>query len=78
VEAGALFELKVDGVGNWKLVKAKVLFGKAAEKEQGWRAAHHAWSSDILFEDEDENDRFRSTTTCHQSPFTGSQGAASI
>jgi hypothetical protein len=36
VEAGALFELKVDGEGNWKLVKAKVLFGKAAEKEQGW------------------------------------------
>jgi hypothetical protein len=35
-EAGALFELKVDGEGNWKLVKAKVLFGKAAEKEQGW------------------------------------------
>jgi hypothetical protein len=36
VEAGAQFELKVDGEGNWKLVKAKVLFGKAAEKEQGW------------------------------------------
>jgi len=36
VEAGALFELKIDGEGNWKLVKAKVLFGKAAQKEQGW------------------------------------------
>lgn len=36
VEAGVLFELKVDGEGNWKLVKAEVLFGKTAEKEQGW------------------------------------------
>ena len=36
VEAGALFELKVDPEGNWKLLKTKVLFGKAAEKEQGW------------------------------------------
>jgi hypothetical protein len=36
VKAGALFELKVDEEGNWKLVKTKVLFGKAAEKEQGW------------------------------------------
>jgi hypothetical protein len=31
---GALFELKVDSEGNWKLVKAKVLSGKAAEKQQ--------------------------------------------
>jgi hypothetical protein len=36
VKAGALFELKIDGEGNWKLVNAKMLFGKAAEKEQGW------------------------------------------
>jgi hypothetical protein len=36
VEAGALFELKVDEEGNWKLVKTKVLFGKAAKREQGW------------------------------------------
>ena len=35
-ETGALVELKVNGEENWKLVKAKVLFGKAAEKEQGW------------------------------------------
>jgi hypothetical protein len=33
-DAGALFELKVDAKGNWKLVKAKVLSGKAAEKQQ--------------------------------------------
>jgi hypothetical protein len=33
-EAGALFELKVDAKGNWKLVKTKVLSGKAAEKQQ--------------------------------------------
>jgi len=33
---GALFEVKVDAVENWKPVKTKVLFGKAAEKEQGW------------------------------------------
>jgi hypothetical protein len=31
---GALAELKVDGKGNWKLVTAKVLSGKAAEKQQ--------------------------------------------
>jgi hypothetical protein len=31
---GALAELKVDGKGNWKLVTAKVLTGKAAEKQQ--------------------------------------------
>ena len=31
---GALAELKVDGKGNWKLVKAQVLSGKAAEKQQ--------------------------------------------
>jgi len=31
---GALAELKVDGKGNWKLVKAKVLSGKVAEKQQ--------------------------------------------
>lgn len=31
---GALVELKVDREGNWKLVKAKVLSGKAAEKQQ--------------------------------------------
>lgn len=33
-DTGALFELKVDAKGNWKLVKAKVLSGKAAEKQQ--------------------------------------------
>jgi hypothetical protein len=33
-KAGALFELKIDPQGNWKLVKAKVLSGKAAEKQQ--------------------------------------------
>ena len=31
---GALAELRVDRVGNWKLVTAKVLSGTAAEKEQ--------------------------------------------
>ena len=31
---GILAELKVDGKGNWKLVTAKVLSGKAAEKQQ--------------------------------------------
>jgi hypothetical protein len=31
---GALAELKVDGKGNWTLVTAKVLSGKAAEKQQ--------------------------------------------
>jgi hypothetical protein len=31
---GVLAELKVDGKGNWKLVTAKVLSGKAAEKQQ--------------------------------------------
>jgi len=31
---GALAELKVDAKGNWKLVTAKVLSGKAAEKQQ--------------------------------------------
>ena len=31
---GALAELKVDGKGNWKLVTAQVLSGKAAEKQQ--------------------------------------------
>jgi hypothetical protein len=31
---GALAELKVDGKGNWKLVTANVLSGKAAEKQQ--------------------------------------------
>jgi hypothetical protein len=33
-DAGALCALKVDAKGNWKLVKAKVLSGKAAEKQQ--------------------------------------------
>jgi hypothetical protein len=33
-QTGALFELKIDSKGNWKLVKAKVLSGKAAEKQQ--------------------------------------------
>ncbi len=33
-KAGALFELKINPQGNWKLVKAKVLSGKAAEKQQ--------------------------------------------
>jgi hypothetical protein len=32
--AGAWFELKIDPEGNWKLVKAKVVSGKAAEKQQ--------------------------------------------
>jgi hypothetical protein len=36
VEVGAQFELKVNPEGNWRLLKTKVLFGKAAEKEQGW------------------------------------------
>ena len=31
---GALFDLKVDSGGNWKLMKAKVLSGKEAEKQQ--------------------------------------------
>jgi hypothetical protein len=31
---GALIELQVDREGNWKLVTAKVLSGKAAEKQQ--------------------------------------------
>lgn len=31
---GALAELKVDEKGNWKLVTAKLLSGKAAEKQQ--------------------------------------------
>jgi hypothetical protein len=31
---GVLAELKVDGKGNWKLVTAKVLSGKAAAKQQ--------------------------------------------
>jgi hypothetical protein len=31
---GALVELKIDGEGNWKLVKSNVLSGKAAEKQQ--------------------------------------------
>jgi hypothetical protein len=31
---GALVELKLDGQGNWKLVKSNVLSGKAAEKQQ--------------------------------------------
>jgi hypothetical protein len=33
-KAGALCELKVDANGDWKFVKAKVLSGKAAEKQQ--------------------------------------------
>jgi hypothetical protein len=33
-KAGALFELKINPQGNWKLVKSKVLSGKAAEKQQ--------------------------------------------
>jgi hypothetical protein len=33
-DAGASFELKIDAKGNWKLVKAKVLSGEAAEKQQ--------------------------------------------
>jgi len=31
---GALFEMKVDARGNWKLATAKVLSGKVAEKQQ--------------------------------------------
>lgn len=31
---GSLAELKVDGKGNWKLVTAQMLSGKAAEKQQ--------------------------------------------
>lgn len=32
--AGALCELKVDPRGDWKLIKSKVLTGKAAEKQE--------------------------------------------
>ena len=34
VTAGALCEFKVDPRGDWKLVKGKVLTGKAAEKQE--------------------------------------------
>jgi hypothetical protein len=34
-KAGALVELRIDPKGTWKLVKSKVLSGKAAEKQQG-------------------------------------------